>query len=110
MVRRQTLGLLAFILLISAKAFSYDFKVDGLCYNILSDNTVELTWEAVETTYTGNIVIPSDVNYNSKRYDVVAIGDYAMVKVNSVDDSGVKNWGEFKAFICFVTINDINHW
>ena len=93
MVRRQTLGLLAFILLISAKAFSYDFKVDGLCYNILSDNTVELTWEAVETPYTGNIVIPSDVNYNSKRYDVVAIGDYAMVKVNSVDDSGVKNWG-----------------
>ena len=93
MISRQTLGMLIIFLLISAKAFSYDFKVDGLCYNILSDNTVELTWEAVKTPYTGNIVIPSDVNYNSKRYDVVAIGDYAMAKVNSVDDSSVKGWG-----------------
>ena len=86
------MGLFIISLLISAKAFSYDFKVDGLCYNILSGNTVELTWEAVYTPYTGDIIIPSYVYYSSKRYDVVAIGDYAMTNINGVNNYGNTNY------------------
>ena len=88
MQRRYILELTLSLLLIAVKAFPYDFKVDGLCYNILSDNTVELTWEALNTPYTGEIVVPSSVNYSGKKYDVVAIGKSAMANVYS--DNG---WG-----------------
>ncbi len=88
MKRRYTIELLISFLLITAKAFSYDFKVDGLCYNKLTDNTVELTWEALKTPYKGDIVIPSYVNYNGVRYDVVALGKSAMVDGYSLDNNG----------------------
>ena len=68
----------------SFTSFAYDFKVNGLCYNKLSDSTVELTWEAIKTSYSGDIAVPSYVNYNGKKYDIVAIGDYAMTIVTSM--------------------------
>ena len=80
--------ILAFIF-VCIESHAYDFKVDGLCYNKLSDSTVELTWEAINTPYSGDIIVPSYVNYNGKKYDVVAIGDFAMVDVIEGNDSGV---------------------
>ena len=78
-------------MLFNINLFAYDFKVDGLCYNKLSDSTVELTWEAINTPYTGDVIIPSYVNFNGKKYDVVAIGDYAMVNVHSTNNSRVSS-------------------
>ena len=88
MKRRYTLELLISFLLITVKAFSYDFKVDGLCYNKLSDNTVELTWEALNTPYSGDIVVPSYVSYNGKGYTVLTIGRFAMANVFSLNSKG----------------------
>ena len=88
---RQALGLML-LLCVSLETFAYDFKVNGLCYNKLSDNTVELTWEAINTPYTGDIVIPSYVNYNGIRYVVVAIGESAMASVYSTGNSGPNGW------------------
>ena len=94
MKRRYTLELLISFLLITVKAFSYDFKVDGLCYNKLSDNTVELTWEALNTPYSGDIVVPSYVSYNGKGYTVLTIGRYAMANVYSLNSKGeIGSWG-----------------
>lgn len=62
---------------------AYDFKVDGICYNILS--TSELTCEVTyqhqytheETSYKGDIVIPATVKNGEKTYRVIKIGSKA---------------------------------
>ena len=93
MKRRYCLILILCCLLIATKGFAYDFEVDGLCYNKLSDSTVELTWKAINAPYTGDVVVPSLVNYNGEKYEVVAIGEYAMVNVGSSNDEGrVAGW------------------
>lgn len=58
------------------KAFSYDFEVDGLCYNILTTNQVEITFSS-GNSYSGNIVIPEKVVHDGKEYNVMTIGESA---------------------------------
>jgi hypothetical protein len=60
---------------------AYDFSVNGIYYNITSSVTpftVEVTYKLIPTItepgYTGDITIPSSVNYNSIDYTVNAIG------------------------------------
>ena len=80
--------------LLSFPIYAYDFKVGGLCYNILSESnkTVELTWEAIQTPYTGNVVVPSQVSFNGITYDVVEIGEWAMVNIHSTSNNGVEGY------------------
>lgn len=70
---------LAFItsILSCIPVFSYDFMVNGIAYNIISDEkmTVEIT--EPDDSYTGNIIIPENVRYNGKEYKVTRIGDWA---------------------------------
>ena len=63
--------------LIAATASAQDFVVDGICYNILSedDRMVEVTESPYG--YTGEFVIPAEVTYDGSTYSVTAIGDYA---------------------------------
>ena len=61
------------VLLTSSHAFAYDFKVDGLEYNILSSNTCEI----VNSAYMSTINIPSGVVGSGKFYTVVGIADNA---------------------------------
>ena len=56
---------------------AYDFVVDGIYYNILSeeDGTCEVTYKKYgSTTYSGEIIIPSTVSYLGKQYHVTTIG------------------------------------
>lgn len=69
------------LLLCTAQAtYAYDFEVDGIYYNKLTENTVEVTYnkynEATEN-YTGNIAIPSTFIHDEKIYTVTSIGDFA---------------------------------
>lgn len=50
--------------------------VDGLCYNILGDETAEVTF-STKSTYSGDIVIPSTVVLDEKEYRVTDIGPKA---------------------------------
>ena len=69
----------------SALAAYYDFKVDGIYYNIISeeDRTVEVTNDEGGSYYSGGsysakeLVIPSKVINQSKTYTVVSIGSFA---------------------------------
>ena len=63
--------------LIAATASAQDFMVDGICYNILSENdrTVEVTESPYG--YSGEVVIPAEVTYDGSTYSVTAIGDWA---------------------------------
>ena len=65
----------ALLLLLSASMLSraYEFKVDGIYYNITSGNSVEVT----SSSYSGTVVIPSSVEYNEQNYTVTSIGDAA---------------------------------
>lgn len=70
---------------LNASAADYDFKVDGIRYNILSvkDRTVEVTNEYggqinAPYPYRGDVLtIPAKVVYEYTTYTVVAIGNYA---------------------------------
>ena len=74
---------IALLTTISVKA--YDFRVDGLCYNILNSTgskSVEVTYETDDETenyssLSGDIVIPNSVIYNGVEYYVTYIGSNA---------------------------------
>lgn len=57
--------------MVGAEALAYNFKVDGICYDFYDGSSVEV---AANSQYSGNIVIPSTVDYNGKTYNVVRIG------------------------------------
>ena len=76
--------LLSLMLLVASLAsFAHDFKVDGIYYNILSneDLTCEVTSDDgssyTSPAYSGNVVIPSQVLYGNKAYSVTSIRDRA---------------------------------
>ena len=62
------------VLLGSIMANAYDFEVGGIYYNIISatDLTAEVT--NGDDKYTGDVIIPSTVNYKSRDLAVIAIG------------------------------------
>lgn len=80
----RNLLILTAVLSVSANAFAYNFKVNGICYNILSSEakTAEVTYEkksgnTYKSDYSGNVVIPEDVIYNGVSYTVSSIGNNA---------------------------------
>ena len=74
MKKTLLLALLAWLLPLVANA--YDFEVDGIYYNINDDgSSVSVTYKIrYEHNYSGSVVIPSTVTYNSKQYSVTSIG------------------------------------
>ena len=72
------------VLLTGSHAFSHDFKVGGIYYNITSDSdlTVEVTYQGdsynyYSNEYDGSVVIPSSVTYNNLTFKVTSIGEHA---------------------------------
>lgn len=63
--------------LVAVTASAQDFEVDGICYNILSedDRTVMVTESPYG--YSGEVVIPAEVTYDGSTYSVTTIGDLA---------------------------------
>ena len=70
----------------TANALAYDFEANGIYYNILSeyDKTVSVTYKEYSndylypsSDYTGDVVIPEQVQYNEELYRVTSIGEYA---------------------------------
>ena len=63
--------------LVAATASAQDFEVDGICYDILSedDKTVEVTENPND--YAGDVVIPGEVTYDGSTYSVTTIGNWA---------------------------------
>ena len=75
------------VLLGSVMANAYDFEVGGIYYNIISatDLTAEVT--NGDNKYTGDVIIPSTVNYKSRDLSIIAIGDLAFsgcTELNSI--------------------------
>ena len=56
-------------ILFNIPSSAYDFEVDGLCYNIISSNQVEVTYKEYygQGDYSGKLVIPEKVKYGGKE-------------------------------------------
>ena len=83
----RNLLMLAAVLSVSANALAYDFEVDGIYYNILSeyDKTVEVTYRSYNyNSYSGDVVIPEQVQYNEELYRVTSIGYRAFFGCSSL--------------------------
>ena len=79
------------VLLCSVMANAYDFEVDGIYYNILSstDLTAEVTHG--DNKYTGDVIIPSTVNYKSRDLAVIAIGDATFSECSELTSITIPN-------------------
>ena len=74
------------LLLVAVGLSAYDFKVDGLCYNITNDTltpyNVEVTYESENvrngmvaySNLPSSVIIPKSVIYNENSYNVTSIG------------------------------------
>ena len=72
------------LLMVPLASMAYDFEVDGIYYKLTGSNSVAVTskgdgrWSSDYTgSYSGDITIPSTVNYNDNSYAVTSIGDSA---------------------------------
>ena len=91
-MRKHLLFLLYFIT--SLSCYGYDFKVDGIFYNILSheNKTCEVTYGVstlpnygeTASFYEGDIVIPEKVSVGDEIYKVTKIGECAFYCCNKV--------------------------
>ena len=79
-------SLLCFLILLMMPlaSMAYDFEVDGIYYKFTGSSSVAVTykgddpWSSDNTaSYSGQITIPSTVNYNNKSYSVTSIGNSA---------------------------------
>ena len=60
----------------STSASAYDVKVDGIYYNLISeDKTAEVT--SGEEKYSGEVVIPGSITSEGQEYMVTSIGKSA---------------------------------
>ena len=87
-IKRLCLAMIA-VLWCSITVNAYDFVVDGICYNIISNNTVEVTqkWDS----YSGEIVIPSIVTYGGTSYSVTGIGAQAFLYCSNLTSVIIPN-------------------
>ena len=88
---RTLLLLTTAVLLCSISARAHDFEVDGIYYKVLSREklTVEVTYKRYyngnyENDYSGAVIIPSTVTYDSKTYSVMSIGVHAFEGCSSL--------------------------
>ena len=70
--------LLLILALIPMTMSAYDALINGIYYNRVSETEVEVTYkDGKYNSYSGDIVIPTQVTYKDKDFVVIGIGEYA---------------------------------
>lgn len=88
---------LLFVLVTTTTLWAYDFQVDGIYYNILEGNNVEVTTGGYTgrppklQEYTGSLNIPTTVTYNGTTYHVTRIGTKAFQNSKSLTSVTIPN-------------------
>ena len=70
-----------------------DFEVNGIYYNYLNENNVEVTYNNSINAekYSGEVIIPSTITYNRTTYNVTSIGSQAFWKCSSISSITIPN-------------------
>lgn len=98
------------------------FHINGIYYKIISDTdmTVEVTRGA--NKYTGDVVIPAQIEYNTKTYTVTEIGESAFAEcmdltavtipttVTSIGSKAFMNCMELKSMSIPASVVSIGNW
>ncbi len=89
----KTKFLLVFcVLLINTLLFAHDFKKDGIYYNFLGGDSIEVTgYENYSNSYSGNVTIPEKVEYNDTIYRVTTIGNSAFYYCSNLTSITIPN-------------------
>jgi len=83
-------GVMLFVAMVASGAlWAADFEVDGIAYNILGGDSVEVT--SKYTYYSGSVTIPATVTYSSTTYRVTSIGSAAFLSCNSLTSVTIPN-------------------
>ena len=83
-------------LVATASLWAEDFSVDGIYYNYLDGNNVEVTYrgdsyESYKNEYSGEVTIPETVTYDGATYNVASIGDSTFVECTSLTSVTIPN-------------------
>ena len=83
-------------LLATTSLWAHTFEVDGIYYNYLYGNNVEVTYRGKYTgsynnEYYGAVTIPASVTYNGTTFSVTSIGEYAFVSCSSLTSVTIGN-------------------
>ena len=83
----------ALLLLCSSIATAYEFKADGVIYNITDsiNKTVEIAPIFRGVRYEGDIVIPENVTFNDVTYSVTSIGEEAFYRCSGLTSITIPN-------------------
>ena len=106
---RSKLFALALVLVTSVSSFAHDFSVDGIYYNVLDDNNVEVTYKGSsiyeEVEYRDDVVIPDSVLYNGVNYVVASIGKSAFRACSNLTTihipDNLTTIGEYAFYECY---------
>ncbi len=72
-------------LMCAGNLFAYDFYVDGIYYNKLGGDNVEVTYKTTSyNSYSGSVTIPEVVTYSKTTYRVTTIGEFAFYECSSL--------------------------
>ena len=76
-------------------ASAYDFMADSICYNVIGDNEVEVTYKGPiyysGNYYRGDIVVPATVEHDGIVYQVTQLGMYAFTNSNNLTSVTMPN-------------------
>ena len=88
----QTVVAIAMMLMGWLPSLAHEFEVDGICYNILSDNSVEVTYNG--SSYNNDyedVIIPKTVTHDGSTYSVTGIGYRAFAFCTSLTSLEIPN-------------------
>ncbi|MBR4885855.1 MAG: Ig-like domain-containing protein [Muribaculaceae bacterium] len=92
----RTIVAIAMMLIGWLPSLAHDFEVNGIFYNKTSDNTAAVTYKGDSyksyfNEYSGDIVIPSSVDYNGATYSVTSIGEGVFYLCESLTSIEIPN-------------------
>lgn len=84
-------SVLTLLLICCNAVWAYDIEVDGIYYNITSAANLRVEVTSGDKEYSGDIVIPSTITYNSRTLTVTDIGDNAFKGCSSLTSIEIPN-------------------